>query len=209
LPGGDIALAREAEPKPRWFEAWQDSEWLNPPASFETDGDDLLVEAAEGSDLWRTTSYGFVHDSGHALLGPFEDGQALEVTFVLDFASQFDQAGLLVRADPKHWIKAGVEVSDGQVQLGAVATRDVSDWSLAPVPAWAGREVTIRASRRGDAVTMRARVGGEPWQLVRVAPLPKGERVSAGLYCCAPTRAGLVVRFRQARFTEADENLHS
>jgi uncharacterized protein len=200
-------LVPNTEPGSRWSAAWE-GEWLNPPVSIDTDGEDLLVEAAEGSDLWRTTSYGFVHDSGHALLQPFEEGQALEVTFVLDFGAQFDQAGLLVRADARHWIKAGVEVSDGRAQLGAVVTREVSDWSVAPVPSWVGREVTIRASRRGDAVTVRGRARGEEWQLVRVAPLPEGERLLAGLYCCAPTRADLVVRFQQARFTEADTGLH-
>jgi uncharacterized protein len=196
------------EPPARWLEQWEDGVWLHPPVSTETAGDDLLVEACEGSDFWRTTSYGFVHDSGHALLKPFAAGQALEVTFLLDYTSQFDQAGLLVRSDARNWIKAGVEVSDGHAQLGAVVTRGVSDWSLAPVPGWMGREVTLRASRSGDAVTVRGRVRGEDWQLVRVAPLPQGEPLMAGLYCCAPTRRGLVVRFRQARFTEADVALH-
>jgi regulation of enolase protein 1 (concanavalin A-like superfamily) len=171
-------------------------------------GDELLVEAAEGSDLWRTTSYGFIHDTGHALLKPFADGRALEVSFLLDYTAQFDQAGLLVRTDARHWIKAGVEVSDGHAHLGAVVTREVSDWSLAPVTGWMGQQVTIRASRTGDAVTIRGRVRDEAWQLVRVVPLPQGQPVLAGLYCCAPTRSGLVVRFRQVRFTEVDAALH-
>lgn len=191
-----------------WLTAWQDATWLHPPVSVRTDGGELLVEAAEGSDLWRTTSYGFIHDNGHALLQRFDDGQALEVRFVLDYTEQFDQAGLVVRADPRSWIKAGVEVSDGVAQVGAVVTREVSDWSVAPVPDWVGREVTIRASRSGDAVTIRARVGEQAWQLVRVAPLPEGEQLQAGPYCCAPTRAGLVVRFLDARVTEADAALH-
>ena len=95
---------------------------------------------------------------------------AVEVSFLVDFAEQFDQAGVLVRAGRRHWVKAGVEVSDGAAQVGAVATREVSDWSVAPVPRWSGSVVTVRASRDGDALTVRARAGG-PWQLVRVAPI--------------------------------------
>ena len=102
-------------------------------------------------------------------------------------AEQFDQAGVLVRADERHWVKAGVEVSDGAPQLGAVATRGVSDWSVAPVPDWAGCVVTVRASREGDALTVRARAAG-PWQLVRVAPLDPSLTWLAGPYACAPTR---------------------
>lgn len=116
------------------------------------DRDDLLVEAAEGSDLWRTTWYGFVHDSGHALLAAFPDGTAAEVSFVADFSAQFDQAGLLVRADAERWVKAGVELSDGVLQLGAVVTREVSDWSVAPVPHWRRRLVRVPP---GDLVSQR------------------------------------------------------
>lgn len=190
-----------------WGEPWQQATWLHPPPHARVVGDDLLIRAAEGSDLWRTTSYGFVHDSAHALLVPFPDESAVEVSFPVDFDRQFDQAGLLVRADEHGWVKAGVEVSDGVAGVGAVVTRGVSDWSLAPVPQWAGREVTVRASRSGDALTVRARVVGGPWQLVRVAPLPPGD-LRAGPYCCSPSRDGLVVRFTGASITPADAALH-
>jgi hypothetical protein len=181
--------------------------WLNPPVRTWAEGPDLLVEAREGSDFWRVTSYGFVHDDGHALLRPLPDGSAVEVTFTLDYDRQFDQAGVLVRGDEEHWVKAGVEVSDGVPQVGAVVTLGRSDWSVAPVRQWHGRDVTVRVSRAGDALTVRARADGDSWQLVRVAPLPPGDLL-AGPFCCAPTRAGLVVRFRSAVLTEADASLH-
>ena len=186
---------------------WAEAHWLNPPVRTWAEGSDLLVEARESSDFWRVTSYGFVHDDGHALLRRFLDGTAVEVTFALDFDGQFDQAGVLVRADEEHWVKAGVEVSDEVQQLGAVVTHGRSDWSVAPVPAWSGRDVTVRASRTGDALTVRARSDAGSWQLVRVAPLPPGDLL-AGPFCCAPTRAGLVVRFRSAVLTAADASLH-
>lgn len=186
---------------------WSAGDWLNPPPAASPDGAELLVTAAEGSDFWQVTSYGFVHDSGHALLAEFPDGSALEVAFVADLPEQFDQAGLLVRSSAEHWVKAGVERSDGELQLGAVVTRGVSDWSVAPVPDWAGRTVTVRASRSGDALTVRARVDDEPWRLVRVAPLPPGA-LTAGPMCCAPTRAGLTVRFTAWRLVPADAALH-
>lgn len=191
----------------RWRSALVGATWLNPPPRVRTEEDALLVTAAEGSDLWRTTSYGFVRDSGHALLVELPEATALEVSFVVDLPEQFDQAGLLVRSGPEQWVKAGVEHSDGAPQVGAVVTRGVSDWSVAPVPGWAGRVVTVRGSLTGDAFTVRARVDDEPWQLVRVAPLPPGP-VLAGPYCCAPSRAGLTVRFTDVRLTPADDALH-
>jgi len=182
--------------------------WRNPPPSAREDGQGLVVTAAEGSDLWRTTAYGFVRDSGHGLLEPLGDGRAVEVGFVLDYDQLYDQAGVLLHVDEQTWVKCGVEVSDGVPQLGAVVTHGASDWSVAPVPSWAGRTVVVRASRSGDAVTLRARTDGEPWRMVRLAPLPVGVDVLAGPFCCAPTRAGLEVRFSSWVETAADAGLH-
>lgn len=178
------------------------------PQAVTEEGTDLLVTAVEGSDAWRHTSYGFVHDDAHALLAELADPGAVEVSFDADYGEQFDQAGLLLRADAETWLKAGVEMSDGTLQVGAVVTLGRSDWSVAPVPDWAGRRVTVRASRSGDAVTVRARVDDEPFRLVRLAHVPAGLPVSAGPYCCAPTRSGLVVRFRRWATGPADAALH-
>jgi uncharacterized protein len=182
--------------------------WSTAPVDARVVDGRLLVEAAEGSDAWRTTSYGFVHDTEHALLVPLDGETAVETSFLLDYAEQFDQAGLFLVESPTSWIKAGVEVSDGVPQVGAVVTHGFSDWSVAPVPDWRGREVTIRASRSGDAVTIRARVDAEPWRLVRLAHLEPAAVVRAGVYCAAPTRSGLVVTFTGYRTTEPDAALH-
>jgi len=187
---------------------WSAGRWTHPPLSAREDGDALLVEAAEGSDAWRHTAYGFVHDSEHALLAPLPAGTAVEVDFALAYEGMFDQAGVLVRASEDTWIKAGVEVSDGLPQVGAVVTHGKSDWSVAPVLGWSGRVVTIRVSRFGDALVVRAHAQGEPWRLVRVAPSDPDAPLEAGPYCCAPTRAGLVVRFLGWRTTAADAALH-
>lgn len=187
---------------------WKSGAWTALPVAAEESAGRLLVTAAEGSDAWRHTGYGFVHEDEHALLEDWGRGQAVEVSFIASFEAQFDQAGLMIRLDAEHWIKAGVEFADGAPQVGAVVTAGKSDWSVAPVPEWAGREVTIRASRFDDAIIVRARVEEEPWRLVRLAPLDPDTEVQAGPYCCAPSRAGLTVAFTAWRLTEPDSALH-
>ncbi|WP_432090155.1 DUF1349 domain-containing protein [Streptomyces sp. NRRL F-5630] len=190
---------------------WTAGEWLNRPPAVRTDEEDgaLLVTAAEGSDFWRTTSYGFVRDTGHALLVPFAGGSAVEVTFRADLPELYDQAGLFVRVAPDTWLKAGVETSDGLPHLGAVVTHGTSDWSLAPVPEWAGQDVTIRVSRAGDALTVRAKTAtSRPWRMVRLAHLAPDAEAAAGPFCCAPERAGLTVRFTRFTAGPADRGLH-
>ena len=187
---------------------WSEGTWTNKPAGIRDD-DGLLVEAVEGSDAWRQTSYGFVHDTEHALLREWPVSTAVEVDFVADFAQQFDQAGLFIAGeDSQHWVKAGIELSDGILQLGAVVTNPKSDWSVAPVPDWNGKTITIRASRTGDAVTLRARAEGGDWQFMRVFPVREQAQLKAGPMVCAPTRAGLQVRFTGWRLDEPDAGLH-
>lgn len=187
---------------------WDEGEWTTPPVGVETEGTELVVTAAEGSDAWRVTSYGFVHDNEHALLAPLPPDAAIEVAFAATMAEEFDQAGLFLRASGTRWIKAGIEFADGLPNLGVVVTDEVSDWSSAPVPDWAGRRVTVRASRAGDAITIRARVGEEPFRFVRLVPLDPALELAAGPYLCAPTRAGLTVRFHSWELTAPDASLH-
>lgn len=187
---------------------WSEGRWTTPPAAVASDGEALLVTAIESSDAWRTTAYGFVHDTEHALVSPLPVGTAMEVSFTGDFVSEFDQAGAFVRVSDEEWIKAGVEFADGALQLGAVVTHRFSDWSVAPVPEWAGTRITVRVSRAGDAVTVRARSGDEPFRLVRVAPLDPEAQAEAGPLVCAPTRAGLTVRFASWTIGPADTALH-
>lgn len=188
--------------------AWSEGSWTHPPVSAIESGGDLLVTAAEGSDAWRRTSYGFINDSEHALLAPLGREDAVEVDFTAAFREQFDQAGVFLRVSAEQWIKAGVEFADGSPQLGAVVTNEYSDWSLAPVPTWIDRRVTVRASRTGDAVTVRARCDGEDFRLVRVIPLAPELEVHAGPFVCAPTRAGLTVPLHEWRRTAPDASLH-
>jgi regulation of enolase protein 1 (concanavalin A-like superfamily) len=187
--------------------AWSEGTWSRQPISVNEDGRHLVVEAAEGSDWWRTTSYGFIHDDGHGLLADFPDESAVEVSFILDYREQFDQCGIFIVSDAEHWVKAGVEFCDGAPQLGAVVTAVKSDWSVAPVAQWFGKEVTVRASRSGDAITLRAKCDGE-FQLVRVLPIAPANRWQAGPMVCAPTRAGLTVRFTSWTTSNADQGLH-
>lgn len=188
---------------------WSEGTWTHPPAQAVVDGPDLVATAVSGSDAWRVTAYGFVHDSEHALLAPLLPADvAVEVTFTVDLQEQFDQAGLFLKASSTQWVKAGVEYVDGAPHVGVVVTDGRSDWSAFPVPDWVGRRVTIRASRAGDAVTVRARVAGGEFQLVRLLPLDQRVVLATGPYLCSPMRGGFAVRFHSWCQTRPDAALH-
>ena len=79
--------------------------------------------------------------------------------------------------------------------------------STGRVSEWVGKEVTMRVSRSGDAVTVRASVGGDQ-RLVRVAPLDPTKNWKAGPMVCAPSRAGLTVTITKWSEGAPDDALH-
>ena len=168
----------------------------------------LVVTTADRSDFWRSTGYGFNHDSGHALLQTFAPDSAMEVEFSASWTHAFDQAGILLYADDSHWIKAGLEFFDGALGLGAVVTQERSDWSVGHVPDWIDTSIRVRLSRTNDAVTIRARTDHDTWRLVRLAPIDPDRHWRAGPYAASPSRAGLSVRFHSWTVVTPDEAIH-
>jgi len=178
---------------------FHDMRWLNPPPRHRIEGDVLEIETAAATDFWQTTYYGFTPDSGHALLAPVRGDFTAELTVAGDYAALYDQAGLLLRQDARHWIKTGVEVTDGAAHLSVVVTREVSDWSTVAL-ADAGAPVDLRLSRMGDAIFIQFRTGDAPWRMARLAPWPvEPAEVEIGPMACSPQRAGFVARLSNFR----------
>lgn len=122
---------------------WATDGELTPPARVVSTGSgSIVVRARPKTDFWQRTGYGFVHDTGHfcpMVRIPDSPGAAwatfeLTLAFAGEYAHQFDQAGLMLRASPAHWLKAGVEYVDGRRQASVVVTRGAkSDWSVVPL----------------------------------------------------------------------------
>ncbi len=171
------------------------ADWLNPPPSWDRTAEALTVETGDRTDFWRDTLYGFRRDSGHALLAPVEGDFTAHLGFDGDYHALYDQAGLMLRQDEAHWIKAGIELSDGVANPSVVVTRGASDWSTLPLGPTPGPQ-RLRLTRTGGAVVIQARNAANRWQLLRVAPFPEGP-ARIGPMACSPERGGF-----RARFTE-------
>ena len=156
-------------------------EWLNEPAEWQHEGNDLVIVPDQGSDFWRLTEYGFIHDNGHALLTPVDGDFVATVTVSADYRAQYDQAGLMIRIDECNWLKTGIEHVDGRCFLSTVVPRDYSDWSVAPL--------------EGETVQIESSLNGESVEALRVAFLPAHAGWKVGPMACAPIEAGFAARF--------------
>lgn len=170
-------------------------EWLNEPARWSRDGAVLTVTADGRTDFWRTTGYGFVRDNGHLY------GQRLGGDFVLSvrvagaYGTQYDQAGVMVRVDEQRWLKTGIEFVDGRPRFSTVLTAEFSSWSVGDLPANLA-ELTLRVTRRGDAVEVHYGADGAEPQLGSLVYLPPGTEVLAGPMVAAPDGDGFEATFR-------------
>lgn len=181
---------------------WKAGIWLNEPDHVVTADAALNVVSAKGSDFWRETFYGFTRDSGH-FLGMVAPGQfTAQVRVQAQYQQTYDQAGIMVRVDERHWVKAGIELSDGRPMLSSVLTggRSGSDWATYPYegnPA----DFWVRATVTQGVIRLQVSGDGRTWPLMRLASFPTAPSYAVGPMCCSPEREGLSVRFSEWKLT--------
>ena len=187
----------------------QGGEWLNEPGHWSQDPGALTVVTDGQTDFWRGTHYGFVRHTGHALLAASGGGFTASLRVQADFQALYDQAGLMLRIDERNWIKTGIEYTDGLMHFSVVVTREVSDWSVIPLPeASPTSKVRVRLTRHDDAVRVQYAIDGSPWRMARLAPFSAAD-ASVGVMACSPEREGFRARFRDIEVGPAiDRKLH-
>ena len=172
--------------------------WLNEPAEWRFEGEALHVVTDRGTDFWRETHYGFTRDSGHCLGLATAGDFTAELRVQAEYRALYDQAGIMLRLDAERWLKAGIELSDGQAMLGSVLTLGRSDWATGPYAGDPG-DLRLRLTVAAGVLRLQASADGRRWGLVRLAPFPRAACYTVGPMCCTPERAGLVVRFSEFR----------
>jgi len=169
-------------------------EWHHEPPHWARNGNRLSVSTASGSDFWRVTHYGFIRDNGHFFHRTVRGDFVAEVRVIGSYASLYDQAGLMLRADEQTWLKCGLEYVDGVHNLSAVVTRDFSDWSVLPLsdpPASFG----VKVERRDVTVKVEFAVGAADYRMLRLAYLSDEPEIQVGLMCASPEGPGFEVVF--------------
>jgi regulation of enolase protein 1 (concanavalin A-like superfamily) len=177
---------------------FQTCNWLNEPDDWRLDGETLHVVTNAKTDFWRETYYGFTRDSGHFFGREVTGDFTAELRVRAQYEALYDQAGIMVRIDETQWIKAGIEISDGEPLLGSVLTVGQSDWATGPY----GRDAAdfrIRVTLSNGVLRLQASSDGKVWPLARLCPFPQAGRYQVGPMCCTPERAGLQVQFSEFR----------
>ena len=168
--------------------------WLNEPAAWQVSEDKLEMFVTPQSDYWRETHYGFTVDDGPFYYttrgGEFE--ASLKITG--EYKTRFDQMGIMLRVDEKHWIKTGIEYVDGKYNFSTVVTDTKSSWSviqLSEQPA----SVWIKVIRRLDAVEIFYSLDGKNYTMSNLSYLKNNVPVKVGMMAASPDGEGFKAIF--------------
>jgi regulation of enolase protein 1 (concanavalin A-like superfamily) len=170
---------------------------LNPPPLRDRTAKLPTRETGDRTDFWRDTLYGVRRDGGHGLPASSHGDFTVHVTFDGDCQALHNTARPILRDDEVHWIKSGIELSDGVANLSVVVTHGASDWSTLARGPKPGPQ-RLRLARVGGAVVVQAANAANRRQLLRVTPFPEGP-AQTGPTDCSPERAGF--RARVTEFT--------
>src|SRR5262249_5494124 len=96
--------------------------WLKPPPRAEMPDGRLFATSGDKTDFWQGTYYGFHRDDGHFLHTTRRGDFTASVTFIGRYDALYDQAGLMIRKDASHWMKCGIEYTDGAKHFSVVVT---------------------------------------------------------------------------------------
>jgi uncharacterized protein len=176
---------------------YQGMTWLNQPPYHQIADDRLTLTTGPNTDFWRETLYGFTRHSGHHLAHEVTGDFTARVTITADYQALYDQAGLMLRLSDSHWIKAGVEHTDGQPVFSTVVTNGQSDWATLPLT-FPASPISLRLTRHGSAVRVDLHQPDGTWRMARLAHLPDGPAM-IGPMACSPERDGFTATF--SRYT--------
>lgn len=168
--------------------------WFNEPTHWSDTGGTLTQTVPSGTDYWRVTHYGFIRDNGPFYYQEKSGNFEAKVRIQANYRELYHQAGLMIRINEEHWIKAGIEFVNGRQNLSAVVTRGFSDWSVlartdSPSCIW------LRLQRYHDTVQVSYSLDSEKWAMIRLAFFPPDVPVKIGMMAAAPGKEPFEVTF--------------
>jgi len=164
-------------------------EWYNEPPEWTTAGDVITVKAGAHTDFWRKTHDGGIRDTGNFYWQPVSGNFVAEVKITGEYATLYDQAGLMVRLDEKTWMKCGIEFFQDVQHVSVVVTREFSDWSVIRL-AQNPESIWMRVVRTDFTLEVYYSLNGSDYTMLRQAYLSPQADLQVGVMVAAPIGDG-------------------
>ena len=174
--------------------------WLNEP-EWGMEGEVLWVKTRKDTDYWQRTHYGFRRDNAHAFVQEVPGNFRLRARLRFYPTAQYDQCGLLLRADENCWFKCSVEYeTPHESRLGSVLTNHgYSDWATQDIASEVN-EMSYDIQVKDSDIIVQYSYDGAAYHQMRIAHLEHHQKpLLAGIYGCSPVGDGF--RFEVQEFS--------
>lgn len=169
-------------------------QWFNEPQSYQIKGNKITMDVPPQCDYWRISHYGFTVDDAPFYYSTYGGEFETKVKISGDYKARFDQAGLMIRIDKEHYLKAGIEFVDGKYNLSCVVTHHTSDWSVITLDKPVDY-VWIKAVRRLDAIEVFYSFDDKNYILMRNCWMQDNTPVQVGIAAACPDGEGFKATF--------------
>ncbi len=170
--------------------------WYNTPEEFTIEENRLILEVTALTDYWRKTHYGFTVDSGPFYYEIVEGDFEVSLKITGEYKAQYDQMGLMLRIDEKHWIKTGIEYVDGMQKFSAVVTNDFSSWNVIVLKE-NPKSIWLKAVRKADSIEIFYSLDGKNFQMTNLAYFLENKPAMVGMMAASPKGEGFTAIFEE------------
>ena len=145
-------------------------------------------------------------DNGHFFNCETNGDFTAELRVRAQYDELYDQAGIMVRIDDAHWVKAGIEMSDGKALLSSVLTVGQSDWATG-VYGHDPADFRMRATVAGGVLRLQVSADGLRWRLTRLSPFPRAASYAVGPMIALPSGPPESAVFRFSRWAALEQGI--
>ena len=163
-------------------------DWINEPKNVEFIEQGLLITTKSHTDFWQNTPFNISKDDGHFFACQKDTNFSIKAKWSFEKTIDSAQCGIMVKADSKNWIKAGLlPTATGAVQLGVVvANNGCCDWSLVYLDN-SVNTIYFKMKRRDSNFVVYYAEADEKYVQIRVLNHPNiAQVVNVGAYTCSP-----------------------
>ncbi len=161
--------------------------WHNQP-DYNIKDNRIHIETSPDTDFWQKTHYNFERDNGHCLLTKVKNDFSITARTEFYPKKQYDQCGIIIRANSENWIKASIEFeTENHSRLGSVVTNiGYSDWATIDIDSKIN-SMWYRMQSRHKDILIEYSNDGILWKQLRITHLlGKITELNAGIYACSP-----------------------
>lgn len=173
--------------------------WENKPINYSTQGNKLVMEAGEKTDMFRDPNVTYNTDNAPKLLFTADEHFVLTATIQHPFTNKWDGGAIVVKADSLNWIKFCFEKDyTGAKRMVSVVTKDVSDDCNSI--AVSGNTVHMKIAKADNVFTLYCSEDGKKWLLIRHLQFNMNKGFQVGFLAQSPTGKSNKVIFSDIRY---------